>query len=253
MKRVRHVRFDRRSFLPISAACVVANGIRETLSSLLGVPAAMRLCEPSIPPPNAWRAIAQGALLYRIYGTVADAALILRAGDAVALAASLFGEAACDTCDRALSPIEGDVLDRTVDALAGNLGAVCGSREGRGPERVADIAGFVTYFELLLEEPVAARIGVALSRDPAPEPRNRIEVAHLAGVRVSAVASLELGTIEAGAVRALAIGSIVPVDDARFDRCTLHVHGRRVAHGDCGVRNGHRALSVVATEPGVER
>ena len=43
MKRVRAIRFDARASLPTTAACVVANGVRETLTSLFGTPASMRI------------------------------------------------------------------------------------------------------------------------------------------------------------------------------------------------------------------
>ena len=175
VKRVRPALFEARSSLPISAACVVANGIRETLSPLLGGSVAVRLFEPRIPAPHAWSAILRDARLYRVRGNVADAAVVLRASDAVALAAALFGESS-GAVERALSPIECDVLDRLINAIAANLGAVCGAREGYLVERVAALDGFVTYFELLIEEPVSSRIGVALSRDPASDARGRLRV-----------------------------------------------------------------------------
>jgi hypothetical protein len=162
-KRIRRARFERRSLLPISAACVVANGVRETLSSLLCAPAGLRLFEPVIPEPGAWSRIVEKARLYRVNGNVADAAIVLREADAIALIAALFGESHLPALTaRELSPIENDVLDRLVNAIAANLSAVCGAREGHFVERVGRVAEFVTFFELLLEEPVAARIGIAL-------------------------------------------------------------------------------------------
>jgi Type III flagellar switch regulator (C-ring) FliN C-term len=247
-RRVRRAQFEVRSSLPLSAACVVANGVRETLSSLLGAHVAMRLFEPSIPAPDAWHAILRSARLYRIRGRIADAALVLRPPDAVALAATLFGEAyaAGGTADRTLSRIEGDVLDRMVGALAANLGAVCGIREAHAVERVASICGFVTYFELLIEEPVAARIGIALSRDPSPEAGASLEAGHLARVKLTTVASLDAGTSDVAALARLAVGTIVPIAPREFHRCTLAAHGRRLSRGSCGVRNGRYAFSIDA-------
>lgn len=253
MKRVRYLRFDRRSSLPTSAACVVANGARETLSALLDAPATLRLCEPSIPSPRAWPAIARDALLYRVRGAVADAALVFGAADAASLAAGVFGEAQCSEGARALSAIESEMLDRTVAALAANLTAVCGPRDGRRVERIADLAGFVTYFELMIEEPIAARIGVALSRDPAPEPRCRVEIGQLRAVPVRAAAAIELGTVEARVVRALGVGTLVPLHVPDLERCSLRVHGRRIATGSSGVRNGRFALNVGATSATANR
>jgi hypothetical protein len=240
------MRFEPRSSLPTTAACVVANGVRETLSSLLGAPASMFLCEPTIPRPHAWLAIVRDALLYRVRGGVADAALVLRAVDAGAIAAAAFGESGGDLRSRALSPIERDVIDRTANAIAANLTAICGAREGHCVERVASIGGFVTYFELLLEEPVSARIGVALSRDPSPEPRGRVDLGHLAPVRISAIGAIDLGTVDARMAASLAPGAVVPLRRTDMQRCSLTAFGRRLARGHCGVRNGRYALTVDA-------
>jgi flagellar motor switch protein FliM len=244
MKRVRSINFGPRSSLPTSAVCVVANGVRETLSSLLGAPASVRIDEPSIPPAHAWAAIVRGALLYRVRGSVADAAIVLRAVDAAAIVAGAFGETDAASHGRTLSPIEREVVDRTVNALARNLAAICGARDGSSAQRVVAIGGFVTYFELLLEEPVTARIGIALSRDPEPEPRGRVELRHLAAVRIGTVGSIDLGTLAAGAAASLAPGATVPLTLADLQRCTLRAHGRGIARGRCGVSNGRYAVAV---------
>lgn len=235
--------------MPLSAACVVANGVRETLGSLLRGAVSVRLLDPSIPAPPAWQAILRDARLYRIRGSVADAAVVLRPADAAALAAALFGEShAGAKGERPLSPFECDVLDRMVHAIAANLTAVCGPRDGRPAERVAGLDGFITYFELLIEEPAAARIGIALSRDPSPEARGCLDVEHLAAVRLTTRASLDLGNIEAAAVARLVIGGFIPVEPAELHRCSLSAHGRRLAHGRCGVRNGRFAFYVDTRE-----
>jgi hypothetical protein len=244
---VRPSRFEARSSLPTSAACVVANGVRETLSSLLGFPVAMRLFEPSIPEPDAWPAILRNAKLCRVRGSVTDAVVVLRPADAIALAAGVFGEPQGATLgERALSAIECEIVDRAAGAIAANLSPVCGSREAHCVERVGAIDGFVSYFELLIEEPVEARIGIALSRDPLPEARGRLEVGHLAGVRIMARVSLDLGKVEAGAVARLAAGAVVPIRLGDLRRCSLTVAGQRLARGTCGVIHGRYALAVDA-------
>ncbi len=242
---VREMRFERRSFLPPSAACVVANGVRETLASLLSTPVTMRLCEPTVPDARAWDAIARDAILYRVSGSVADAAVVLRAADALALASAAFGEAFDGSSDaRTLSPIEREVVERAVKAVAANLCAICGARDSFPLERVATIGGFVSFFEMLLQKPVEARIGVALSRDPAPECRGSLEFPHLQGVRVTAVASVDLGTNGAPALAWLREGAIVPIRAADLHRCSLTLAGRRVAGGTCGVNNGRLAMAA---------
>jgi hypothetical protein len=244
--RVREARFEPRSSLPIAAACVVANGVRESLATLLRKPVALRLVEPVIPLSPAWDVVTGGARLYRVNGNVADAAIVLRAVDAGVLAAALFGEGRESLVTGPLSPMECDVLDRMAATFATNFAAVCGARESPRIERVLEIRDFTTYFELVVEEP-AARIGIALSRDPAPEARGGVSVGHLAGVKLAARAALDLGTIEAGAVARLGVGSMLPFESAQLGRCTLRAGRQRFARGVCGVCNGRLALLVDAT------
>lgn len=245
-RRVRTPAFARSSALPTSAACVVANGVRETLGALLGASVEMRLLEPSLPPALAWAAIVDGALLYRTRGSVADAALVLRPADALALAAGLFGERLESRAQRELSPIERDVLDRTANAIAAHLGAVCGAREVYAVERVGSIGGFATYFELALEAPVSARIGVALSRDPDPEVRGRLEVAHLGAVPLAMTARIDLGARSTASVSQLAPGGLLSIRPSDLHCCALCLHGRDLARASFGVRNGRYALRIEA-------
>jgi flagellar motor switch/type III secretory pathway protein FliN len=244
-RRVRVARFQARSALPVSAACVVANGVRETLTTLLGAPIGMRLFEPSIPSPQAWHTLLRDARLYRVRGAVADAAVVLRATDAVALAAMLFGEAQlAQLAERRLSPLECDVLDRMVNAFAANLGSVCGARESHSVERVTGIAGFVTYFDLLVTDPVTARIGIALSRDPSPEGGVTLDAAILSGITVTARAALDLGQSDLAAVVRLKPGSVIALSQPRLQRCLLLAESRGIARGACGVRNGRYAVAI---------
>jgi len=245
-RRVRRARFETHSSLPIGAACVVANAVRETLSSLLAAPVIMRLVEPAVPPPVAWKAIERDARLYCVRASIADAAIIVKRPDAIALAAALFGESSTCAEERALSPLECDVLDRLVGVIATNLSAVCGARDGHSVERVAAIDAFTTYFDLLVDEPVHGRIGIALSREPSAESGPKLDVAHLAGVRLKPRAFLALGTMEASAIARFDVGSIVSMSAATFERGVLSLAGRRLAAGACGVTNGRFALSVAA-------
>lgn len=246
-RHVKAARFEARSCLPISAASVVANGVRETLSSLLGVPAALRLFAPVIPAPEAWQAILRSARLYRVRGEFADAAIVLRDSDAAALASALFGESPGMAAERGLSPIERDVLERLVAAIATSFGTVCGARDGRAIERVPTIGGFVTYFELLVEQPVSARIGIALSRDPSPDARGALEIGHLGAVELPVTVTLELGKVKAAEIVRLAIGSTLAIDVASLARARLTAHGRQIARGGGGVRNARYAFYVAST------
>lgn len=244
-KAIRSAVFESRSSLPVSAACVVANGVRETLSALIGMPVTLRLLEPHVPSPAAWAAILDGARLYRVRGKLADAAIVWRTAEACLLAAAIFGEPAAAALERGeLSPIESEIIERVSKAISANLSAVCGNRETVAIERASSIEGFVTYFELLLEAPVAARIGVALSREPSPDPRGAVEFAHLASVGVPVRLSLEVGNMPAINLSALEPGCVIPVSIATLARCQLRLKGRRLARGEGGVSDGHYALAV---------
>lgn len=244
-KRVRDAYFEERSVLPLSAACVVASGVRETLSTSLGMPIVVRLYEAAIPSPQAWTTITHGALLYRVRAPVTDAAIVLRPADAIALAAAAFGETAGEQRrEREPSPIERDLLDRVVGAIAGSLSAVCGKRERETVERVNAISGFASYFELSLEQPVEARIGIALLRDPVPEPHGRLTLDDLGTLPLSAALVLEVGTIEAVVVAGLTTGTIVPITQKDRFHGSLELAGRTIGRGACGVRGGRYALAM---------
>ena len=149
--------------------------------------------------------------------------------------------------ERGLSPIERDVLERLVGAIATNFGTVCGARDGNAIERVRTIDGFVTYFELLVEQPVSARIGIALSRDPSPDRRGSLEVGHLGAVELPVTVTLELGNAKAAEVARLAVGSTLAIDAASLARARLSAHGRQIARGGGGVRNARYAFYVAST------
>lgn len=241
---VRASGFAERSSLPLSAACVVASGVREALSAIVNAPVAARVLEPVVPAPHAWTAIARGAVLYRYRGSISDAAIVLRPADAAALAAAVFGERIAEPpAARPLSPIERDVLDRTAGAIAGTLNAVCGTRERESLERVTTIGGYVSYFEILLEQAVDARIGIALSNDPAPETHGTLEAGDLAGVTLRPALRLDLANVEARALARLTAGALLALASANVSG-RLMLGERTLARGTCGVHAGRFALSI---------
>jgi Type III flagellar switch regulator (C-ring) FliN C-term len=243
---IRRASFEERSFLPLSAACLVAGGIRETLGALLGISLQTRLFEPAVPQADGWQAIGRDAMLYRLRGSVADAAIVLRREDAAAVAAAAFGErAAPSEPSRALSPLERDVLDRAVAAIASTLIPVCGQCEREALERIASISGFRTYFEIAVDPPVDARIGVALSADAPPEPAGNLTIDALAGVELTADAILDVAEVPAYALASLRPGDVLARDAASSAR--LVAGGRTIGFGSLGIRGGRYALAVGAS------
>lgn len=238
-RRVRDAIFVRRSLLPVAAACLVANAARETLTELLGA-ATVRLFEPVIPDEAAWNCIADGAEIFAVRGSVADAAFVLRHDDALALAGAAFGEHTMAA--RSLSALEAELLARIVAALCGTLAPVCGARKDSHVERLGGLAGFVTYFELLLEEPVAARIGVALSREPAPQAVPSLGIAQLEAIELDVAVEIAHGFLPAPALLALRRGDIVKLDSRLGERAIVRAAEIAVARGEYGDLDGRGAV-----------
>lgn len=242
-RRVRSARFERRSTLSVSAACVVANGVRETLSALLAAPVTLRLSEPVIPDTQAWSAIGARAYIYGVRGSIADAAFVLRPPDALALAAAAFGETSDE--QRALSPVESEILLRAVRALAGCLAPVSG-REPVRVEPILDISGFATYFELLLERPAPLRIGIALSKEPPAKAASALMPQQLMDVEIELSAEFAAGTIPAAAFLGLRPGALVPMITKIGQPGLLRAGGTVLVRGECGTLGERNALIVGA-------
>lgn len=243
---VRRAAFEERSWLPLSAACLVAANVRETLGALLGIPLQTRLFEPAIPDEDAWREIARDATLYGVRGSVSDAAIVLRLRDATAMAAAAFGESAAPSePPRPLSPLERDVLDRAVASIAGALVPVCGPYERDSLERVTSMSGFRSYFEIAIDPPVEARIGIALSHDVPPEPTGSLTTDVLSGVEVRVDAIVDVAHVTAHAVASLRTGDMLALHG--WNAARLTVAGRTFGTGPVGTRNGHYALSLGAS------
>lgn len=235
---VRRAKFVDRSLLPIAAACLVGNAVRETLAALLHAPVNVELLEPVVPSERAWPALLRDARTACVRGSVAEGALVLRPRDARALAAAAFGEGTI-TGER-ISPLESIVLERILTALAPALASVCGVDLQRAGEAPAQ--GFATYFEAIVERP-NCRIGVALSRE-APSPTlGALRPGDLADVPLEVCAVLGKGVLTAGELLVLQPGATLPMISVSGG-ATLLLEGRPVARGTCGVRSGHFAVLV---------
>jgi hypothetical protein len=221
---------------------MVASGVRETLTSVLGVQTSVRLFRPCIPSPSAWRAIGDDARIYRLRGTRCDAAIVLRPADALAFVSGTFGEAPAET--RSLSSIECVVLDRAISAIAGAFVPICGPLQEVPARDARGLHGFVTFFELQLERPSRARIGVALSREPAPEGAPQLTPHDLRDVMLKLSVRLDVRRHCAADVAALECGDLLPMTVGRRLRGTLELAGTVIALGECGVAQGRYAFVV---------
>jgi len=247
-RRIRPIAFQQRSMLPVSAACMVANGVRETLASLFAEPVVLKLYEPVIPAPAAWRAIARDARIFRVRAAGAEAAVIVRAADASALTAAAFGEREGHAA--ALSAIERTVLARTVQAIALQFGPICGPvAEAPVHEAELELDEFATFFEMQIERPIGARVGVALRRDPVPESHPGVGFDDVSDLPLELCVRVEVGRLPASDVAALEPGSVLPVPAGAL-RGALLLAGRTLATGECGVYGLHFALAIDRTPTG---
>jgi hypothetical protein len=224
--RIRSAALQERSLLPVSAACVVANAVREQLSALAGAYVELRLWPPAIPEDSAWQTLLRDAQVYHVRGAVCDAAFILRRIDAQALAALLFGERMSYRSAAQLSRLEDQITpvcgDCKLQAAAGNC-------------------AFVTYFELHVIEPIELCLGVALSREPAAVRTKGFQLEHVHQASVEVVAEIRLRPMRAAAIATLQRGDLLEI--ARKS-AVLRVGERAVAHGEFGVRASRYAFEV---------
>lgn len=237
--RVREARFESRSMLPVTAACVIANSVRERLAELFDVPVTLRLLEPVLPDAHGWSCICDGALLYSLSGRDCDAAIILRRDDALSLAGAALGERIDRS--RALSAIEGRVVGRLANALANTLTTICGPQSAALSQRES-LTGYTTYFELIVEEPVRARLGIALSREPLTVGGAGLDPACLNAVKLTVYVEGACGLLPAASIARMRIGDVVPfesrIGEDAFIRCGPAV----VARGECGEIDARRAV-----------
>lgn len=241
-RRVRPSFFQSRSTLPVSAACLVANAARQTLSELLGVPVSLKLLEPVIPDAAAWSSIGAGALVFAVRGAQSDAAIVLRPYDALTLACAALGEPV--ESPRGLSTVEAELIARTASALCSSLTAVCGLHDAGQVNPMKTLKGYVTYFELIVEEPARARIGIALSREPQSQVASRFSAGDLHEIDVRLCAEVAHGFLPAAAIVSLRTGDVFKLDSALGDTARLTAGGATVARGQCGHLGARRAFAV---------
>ena len=241
-RRVCASTFEERSTFPIAAGCLIANGVRETLSALFGAPVEIRLFEPVVPTVQGWRAITEGAQLSRITGTRSAAVLVLRAEACVGLASAAFGERTAAV--RPLSSLEETVLARILRAIAPAVAAALGGRGEPALEPVVDLSGCTSYVELQLERPIGARIGIALGSDAPVEAAPSIGAEELLDVEIELRAVTDGLPVMAGELAALEVGTIVPITVTPGLTAHVMVAGRPIARGECGVRGNRLALAI---------
>ena len=243
-RHVRDAAFFPRSTLPTSAACLVANGVRETLSRLLARELDVELIEPAVPGARERRILLDDATVLRVRGRLCDAFVVVRGGDARRLVALAFDEAERSE-GAALSEIERTTLERIVAGLVPLCNTLCGTlgpvaRES-ADRAAADIA---TYFEVRTSGPSRVAIGFALTRDPAEDVAERVTLDDLHDVALDGTVAFGAGALGVPAFSRLSPGVTIALGTPLAGYGVLRFGDVAFARGTCGVKNGRSAIEV---------
>lgn len=242
---VRRARFVRRPSLPLDAACVVANGIREALRTLLGESCTVTLGEPAAVDPAGWRTLIRDALAFATPGRATDVVFVVPRRDARRLLQAAFGEAPAPH-DDGWSALESGAIERIVARCAGACDVLCAER--RGPTRAIDpasLAPCVAFFDVRVGAPIVLTLGVGIARDvPEPAPGPTLAPAVLGPVTLDVRVVLGHGALAPPRLLALRIGDTVRLGTKVAGNGELNVAGQRIAIGTGGVVAGHAAFAV---------
>jgi flagellar motor switch/type III secretory pathway protein FliN len=242
---VRTLRFAPRASIPLEAACVVANGIRETLRELLGEQCDLVLGEPAALDQAAWSVLARDAFLFLTRGRQTDIVLVLPQRDARRLVLRAFGEGD-ELPDAACSALEVHAVERIAARCAASFDPLCAERRGGSRAvRAHEIPPCVAYFDLRIAAPVPVALGIGIVRDlPDPGPSGALSPRALDAVAVEARAVFAEGVMDAAAFVRLQPGALVRLDTKVGAPASLNIAGRRVASGAVGVLAARTAFQV---------
>ncbi|MGA2392879.1 MAG: FliM/FliN family flagellar motor C-terminal domain-containing protein [Candidatus Lustribacter sp.] len=243
--KVRRARFVPRPSLPVDAACVVANGVREGLRTLLGETCAVTIGEPVALDARAWRSLVHDALLFATPGRATDVVFVLAARDARRLVAAAFGEEP-GPAEGAWSTLEAGAIERIIVRCANACEALCVERRGpTSPVDAGRIPRSVAYFDVRVTAPVALTLGIGIVRDlPETPPLTTLGRAALGEVAVEVRAILGRAALPVPRLLELRPGSVVTLGTKVEGEGELNVAGQRIAFGTCGFRHGRTAFEV---------
>lgn len=244
-RTLRRASFVSRSTLPLSAACLVGNGVRETLGRLLARDLEVDLIEPAMPLGTQRRTLLEGATISRVRGRICDGFVILRPADARRIVALAFGEH--ERLDDALSDIERVTVERVVAALVPLCNVLCGTL-GPVTRETSDRAAcdLVTYFEIRTTGSPRIAIGFALTRDPAEEIGTPLVLDDLADIELEGTVELGAGSLGVPGFSRLAPGATVVLDTTLGSLGTLRFGDVAFARGTCGISDGRSVIAIDA-------
>jgi Type III flagellar switch regulator (C-ring) FliN C-term len=247
--RVRRLRFVPRATIPLEIACVVANGVRETLRELLGERCELVLGEPAALGAHAWSELAREALLFLTRGRATEIVLVLPHADARRLVRFAFGErdaGAPELSERACSALELHALERIAARCAAAFEPLCAEPHDLArPVRAGEVPACAAYFDLRLHAPLALTLGIGVVRElPEPAPAGALGPRALDSVTVEARAVFAEGTLDAASFVKIRPGAVVKLDTKVGAPASLNLEGRRLATGVPGVVASRTAFLV---------
>lgn len=244
-RSIRTARFVARSTIPISALCVVANGVREHLRRLLGVAAEVTLGEATLLDATARAALGAQAHCFLTRGRTNDVLLCLAEWDARRLLDAAFAERGAEP---ALSPLERSALCRLADELALLFDPLLAQRLGPPTEVPFHAAICSTYVDVRIGAPIDATLGLGLAHEPPAErPAGpSISPALLEDVPCDLRAHVAQGTFSAARLACLAPGEIVRMDTKVGSEAALKVGELVVALGRGGAMTDESGTPTVA-------
>lgn len=249
--RVRRAHFARRPEIPIDAACVVANGAREALRTILGEGCALTLGEPVALGAAAWRTVVRDGFAFAVPGRSTDLIFVLGRADARTLLRAAFGEEPGSDA-AAWSALEAGAIERIVARCATGSDALCSER--RGETRAVDpddLPPCAAYFDLRITAPIVLTIGVGVVRElSATPPARTLAPAVLERVALPVRVVLARVVLPAPQLLALGVGDLIPLECQVGDRSELNVAGQTLAAGRCGVVQGRAAFELRALSTG---
>jgi hypothetical protein len=253
---VRALRFCRRSSIPLEAACVVANGLRETLRELLGEACELVVGEPCALGAGAWRVLAQDALLFLTRGRQTDIVLVIPRADARRLVLRAFGESApapqCgEPLERDCSALELHAIERIAARCAPAFDPLCAER--RSPSRAVapgEVPVCAAYFDVRVHAPAALVLGVAIVRAlPDPGSSGGLAPAALDAVPLPVRVIFASGHVAAERFLQWQLGDVVAFETPLAAAATLEVGGHAFACGSPGARGARAALRIDDRSP----
>lgn len=253
---VRALRFWPRSSIPLEAACVVANGLRETLRELFGETCELVVGEPCAVGTDAWRVLAHDAFLFLTRGRQTDIVLVIPRGDARRLVLAAFGESAPapqpnEPLDRDCSALELHAIERIAARCAPAFDSLCAERHSPSrPVAHAEVPRCAAYFDVRVHAPTSFVLGVAIVRAlPDPGPASGLRAGALDAVPLPLRVVFAAGHVDAGTFLRWRTGDVVALDTAIGSAARLEVGGRAFACGAPGASGSRAALLLDDRSP----